>query len=70
MEPPSTYPLISRPQRYFADSKKAKLMRWHKERAHVENEVLRHPPDGKQWNVLDLAFSKFVNDARNLRLVI
>ena len=43
-------------------------MRWHKERGNADDEVLRHPANGNQWKVLDLAFPEFAADARNLRL--
>ena len=50
------FPLRPRLQRYFADAKEAKLMRWHAERKEavlsdiewVENLVLTHPSDARQ----------------------
>ena len=62
------FPFTPRVQRYFADPKEAKLMRWHKERSNADDEVLRHPADANQWKVVDLAFPDFVSDPRNLRL--
>ena len=64
------FPLIPRLQRYFADKKEAKLMRWHKVRAYanIEDGVLRHPADGLQWKTLDYEFPEFGSEPRHLRL--
>ena len=70
------FPLTPRLQRYFADPKEAKLMRWHAERKKAvlddrersENVVLTHPSDATQWKALDCAFPTFGADARNIRL--
>ena len=69
------FPLTSRLQRYFADPKEARLMRWHAERKRPEDddpdkeEMLRHPSDACQWKALDLQYHKhFGKESRNLRL--
>ena len=71
------FPLRPRLQRYFADPKEAKLMRWHAERKEavkkdldrVENPVLTHPSDASQWKALDGEYyEEFGKEARNIRL--
>jgi hypothetical protein len=69
------FPLVPRLQRYFADPKEAKLMRWHAERKEaVLNDrqrtevLLTHPSDATQWKALDRFDRNFGRDARNIRL--
>ena len=69
------FPISPRLQRYFADPKEAKLMRWHAERKKPgddddpeKDELLTHPSDASQWKALDLEFPKFGGDSRNIRL--
>lgn len=70
------FPLIPRLQRYFADYKEAKLMRWHADRKNVvlkdpkrcEKAVLTHPSDASQWRALDGVDASFAADPRNLKL--
>ena len=70
------FPLRPRLQRYFADCKEAKLMRWHAERKEAvlmdpdrfENPVLTHPSDASQWKALDNEYEDFGKEPRNIRL--
>ena len=64
------FPLIPRPQRYFADAKEAVNMTWHKTRTHASKNdgILRHIADGVQWKALDLLELEFTAEPRNLRL--
>ncbi len=69
------FPITPRLQRYFADPKEAKLMRWHAERKKLgddddpeKDELLTHPSDASQWKALDLEFPEFGGDSRNIRL--
>ncbi|KAK1668660.1 hypothetical protein QYE76_056819 [Lolium multiflorum] len=73
------FPITPRLQRYFADPKQAKLMRWHAEMRKGEDDVddpkkkkkdrmLRHPSDASQWNALNLEYPEFGDDPRNIRL--
>ena len=70
------FPITPRLQRYFADPKEAKLMRWHAERKKPgdddddpeKDELLTHPSDASQWKALDLEFPEFGGDSRNIRL--
>jgi len=72
------FPITPRLQRYFADPKEAKLMRWHAERKKPEDDendpekekdkMLRHPSDGSQWNALNIEYPVFGDDPRNIKL--
>ena len=65
------FPLTPRLQRYFADPKEAKLMRWHAERKKPNDEndpKLRHPADASQWKALDIEYRSFGEEPRNIRL--
>jgi hypothetical protein len=63
------FPIISRLQRLFISKQRAKIVRWHKERVQVENEM-RHPADDNAWKDFDDTYPDFADDARNLRLAI
>src|SRR3954471_18908315 len=70
--------ITPRLQRYFADPKQAKLMRWHAERKQQEEEaekndpdkdiMLSHPSDGTQWEALNFE-EDFGKDPKNVVLV-
>src|SRR3954465_2832858 len=72
------FPITPRLQRYFADPKQAKLMRWHAERKQQKEEaekndpdkdmMLGHPSDGTQWEALNFE-EDFGKDPRNVVLV-
>ena len=63
-------------QRYFAERKEAKLMRWHAERREKvlkdpernEKVNLTHPSDACQWKALDDEYPTFGAEPRNIRL--
>ena len=61
------FPIKPRLQRLFMSKEIAQDMRWHKEK-HVDDSVMRHPADAKEWQEFDKRHSWFANDARNVRL--
>ena len=74
------FPITPRLQRYFADPKQAKLMRWHADRKKMKEEaekndpekdkMLSHPSDGTQWDALNFEHPDFGKDPRNVMLVV
>jgi len=53
------FPLIPRLKRYFASTKTADDMQWHKlKRQPIENEM-RHPADGEVWKEFDKTYLTF-----------
>jgi hypothetical protein len=61
-------PIIPCLKRLFRNKEHAKLLRWHKDRK--VDDILKHPANGSQWRAIDREFSKFTNDARNLRFAL
>ncbi|KAL5542684.1 hypothetical protein UlMin_010394 [Ulmus minor] len=43
-------------------------MRWHSTRKSKDNDVMRHPVDGKSWQEFDKRHPQFAGDVRNVRL--
>ncbi|KAL5552411.1 hypothetical protein UlMin_002587 [Ulmus minor] len=62
------FPVGPRLKRLFATSKTAKLMRWHSTGKSKDNDVMRHPVDGKLWQEFDKRHPQFAGDVRNVRL--
>ena len=62
-------PIIPRFKRLFANTKDAKLLRWH-EKERKKDGKLRHPADSPQWRNIDRQFKEFGSDPRNLRIVL
>ena len=75
------FPITPRLQRYFADPKVAKLLRWHADREEKKREddandleinkkdkMLSHPKDGSQWQALNFEHPEFGKDPRNIVL--
>ena len=62
------FPLIPHLQRYFADTKEAKHMTWHKTRTDKNDGILRHIADGCRWKALDCIEPEFTAEPRNPRL--
>lgn len=62
-------PIILRFKRLFANTKDAKLLRWHEEERKKDGK-LRHPAHSPQWRNIDRHFKKFGSDPRNLRIVV
>ncbi|KAL5576253.1 hypothetical protein UlMin_017952 [Ulmus minor] len=62
------FPVGPRLKRLFATSKTAKLMRWHSTGKSKDNDVMRHPVDGKSWQEFDKRHPQFAGDVRNVRL--
>ncbi|KAI5321014.1 hypothetical protein L3X38_040722, partial [Prunus dulcis] len=60
-------PLKPRLQRLYMSTHTATDMRWHKEKR-VDDDVMRHPADGKAWKEFDRTFPEFAADPRNVRL--
>ncbi|XP_078161105.1 uncharacterized protein LOC144557158 [Carex rostrata] len=61
------FPIIPRFKRLFANSKDAKLLRWHEDERKRDGK-LRHPADSPQWRNIDRDFTEFGGESRNLRL--
>lgn len=53
-------------KRLFATANTAKLIRWHRVGKSTDNDVMRHPFDGKAWMDFDKTHPQFANDVRNL----
>ncbi|KAL5569490.1 hypothetical protein UlMin_026065 [Ulmus minor] len=62
------FPVGPRMKRLFATSKTAKLMRWYSTGKSKDNDVMRHPIDGKSWQEFDKRHPQFAGDVRNVRL--
>ena len=62
------FPVGPRLKRLFATSKTTKLMRWHSVRKSKDNDVMRHPVDGKAWQEFDKTHPQFTGDVRNVQL--
>ena len=58
-------PIIPRFKRLFRNKEHAKLLRWHKEDC-KEDGMLRVPADGSQWRKIEIKWSEFADDTRNL----
>ncbi|KAL5560887.1 hypothetical protein UlMin_030634 [Ulmus minor] len=62
------FPVGPRLKRLFATSKTVKLMWWHSTGKSKDNDVMRHPVDGKSWQEFDKRHPQFAGDVRNVRL--
>ncbi|KAL5538476.1 hypothetical protein UlMin_035499 [Ulmus minor] len=62
------FPLAPRLKRLFATSKTAKLMRWHRAGKSTDDNVMRHPVNGRAWKDFDRTHPVFADDVRNVRL--
>ncbi|XP_071713679.1 uncharacterized protein [Rutidosis leptorrhynchoides] len=61
------FPIIPRLKRLFANTKTAKLLRWHAEERKKDGKI-RHVADLVQWRTIDNEFKDFGNEIRNIRL--
>ncbi|XP_031270756.1 uncharacterized protein LOC116129140 [Pistacia vera] len=61
------FPLKLRLQRLFMSRHTSVDMWWHTEKR-VNDGMLRHPADGKEWKKVDRLYPSFASDARNVRL--
>ena len=52
----------------FANSKTVKLIQWHSIGNSKDNDVMRHPFNGKAWQEFDKRHPQFASDVRNVRL--
>ncbi|KAL5581895.1 hypothetical protein UlMin_014337 [Ulmus minor] len=62
------FPLGPRLKRLFAMSKTTKLMRWHRVGKSTNNNVMRHPVNGRVWKDFDKNLPLFADNVRNVRL--
>uniref|UniRef100_J3N7P0 Transposase-associated domain-containing protein n=1 Tax=Oryza brachyantha TaxID=4533 RepID=J3N7P0_ORYBR len=62
----SFLPIVGRVQRVFANSKEAKLVRWH-DVDWTKDSMLRHPVDSVQWRNINNIFLDRLEDPRNIR---
>ena len=75
------FPITPRLQRYFADPKVAKLLRWHADMEEKKREddandpeinkkdkMMSHPKDARQWQALNFEHPEFGKDPRNIVL--
>ncbi|XP_068497775.1 uncharacterized protein [Phaseolus vulgaris] len=60
-------PIIPRLQRLYTSMESARQMRWHYENR-TNDDVLRHPSDGKSWKHFDSVYPEFAAEPRNVRL--
>jgi hypothetical protein len=63
------FPLIPRLRHFFASSKDAELLRWHKEGCKIDN-YRRHPVDSTQSHNIDWKYKVFSDDPRSLRFAL
>nr|XP_043638244.1 uncharacterized protein LOC122609251 [Erigeron canadensis] len=59
-------PIIPRLKRLFANSKNAKLLRWHAEERKIDGKI-RYVADSSQWRNIDSSFEEFGEEIRNIR---
>jgi hypothetical protein len=61
-------PLTPRMKWLFISKKIARHMRWHKEGARENDQVMVHPSDSEAWKALDNFDLDFTRDARNVHI--
>ncbi|KAJ9539379.1 hypothetical protein OSB04_032112 [Centaurea solstitialis] len=65
------FPLTPRLQRLYMSKYTASHMRWHGQReTSPDDDVLRHPSDGKAWKDFDRSYPQFSSDIRNVRIAL
>jgi hypothetical protein len=57
-------PVIDHLKRVFSNPMDAELVRWHSEKRRENDEEIRHPADGTQWNFFDLQYPKFAAESK------
>jgi hypothetical protein len=62
--------VIDRLKHVFFDPRDAELVCWHSEKRRKNNEEIRHPADGTQWNFFDLQYKPFGSESRNIRFTL
>jgi len=60
-------PIIPRLQRLYASMDSARQMRWHHENKQ-DDDLLRHPSDGKAWKHFDNVYLDFAANPQHIRL--
>jgi hypothetical protein len=63
-------PVIDHLKRVFSNPRDAELVRWHSEKCRKNDEEIRHPADGTQWNFFDLQYKAFGLESRNIRFAL
>jgi hypothetical protein len=63
-------PVINHLKRVFSNPRDAELVRWHSEKRRKNNEEIRHPTDGTQWQFFDLQYKPFGSKSRNIRFAL
>jgi hypothetical protein len=63
-------PVIDHLKCVFSNPRDVKLVRWHSEKHRENNEEIRHPADGTQWNFFDLQYPQFGAESRNIRFAL
>jgi hypothetical protein len=54
----------------FSNPRDVELARWHSEKSRKNDEEIRHPTDGTQWNFFDLQYKPFGSESRNIRFAL
>jgi hypothetical protein len=54
----------------FSNPSDAELVHWHSEKRRKNNEEIRHPADGTQWNFFDLQYKPFGSKSINIRFAL
>jgi hypothetical protein len=54
----------------FSNPRDVKLVRWHSEKRRKNNEEIRHPANGIQWEFFDLQYKPFGSESRNIRFAL
>jgi hypothetical protein len=63
-------PIVNRLRCLFANPEDAKLMSWHASDEHKNDEKLRHPANGKQWQDFNDNHRDFADELRNVRFTL
>jgi hypothetical protein len=63
-------PVIDHLKHAFSNPRDAELVCWHSEKRRKNDEEIRHPTDGTQWNFFDLQYKPFGSESRNIRFAL
>jgi hypothetical protein len=63
-------PVIDRLKRVFSNPRDAEQVHWHFEKRRENDEEIRYPADGTQWEIFDLQYPEFSVDSRNIRFAL
>jgi hypothetical protein len=62
--------MINHLKHVFSNPRNTELVRWNFEKCRKNNEEIRHPADGTQWNFFDLQYKPFGSESRNIRFAL